>query len=112
MAERDGQQGELVVVVYTGYFLRDCFLSAPFGLFPDDDRYHTYATEHMELGDADSVRFGDRSAYYADCVAGKLQRREYRQPHEQDGDFREMVPAYMRGAVLGIRRVSDDPLFH
>ena len=79
-------------------------------IFPDDDRYHADTSEHMELDYADGVRFGNGRSYYADCMAGKLQRSEHRKPHQQDGSVRKMVPPYMRSAVPCVRRVSDDSL--
>lgn len=79
------------MVVHPRYILCDRVLSAPFGLFPDDDRYHADAAEYVELVDADRIRSRYRCTNYADCMAGKLQRGEYREVIEQDADLREMV---------------------
>lgn len=71
------------MVVYPGYFLRDCLLPSPSGLFSDDDRYHADVAQFVELVDARGLRFGYGSSYHADCVAGKLQCREHRQTDQQ-----------------------------
>ena len=112
MAQRDRQRRELDLVVYIGYILCDRFLSASVSVFPDDDRYHADPSEHLELGHAGGIQFRNRCAYYADCMVSKLQRGKYRQPYEQDGSLREMVPTYMRGVVPHFGRISRYPLLY
>ena len=59
-----------------------------------------------------TMMFRNRCAYYADCMVSKLQRGKYRQPHEQDGSIREMVPTYMRSVVPHFGRISRYPLLY